>query len=64
MKISKNKFDLLLAKNCITVLEVAEQCGVSRNIFLRINKGLEMLPRTVGKIAKALNCDVTELLED
>ena len=64
MKINKNKFEILLAEKCLTVKELSEQCGVSRNLFLKIKNGVDMQPITVGKIAKFLNCDVAELLED
>ena len=37
---------------------------VSSQTILNINKGKEIMPATVGKIAAALGVDVTEIIED
>ena len=65
MKIDVRKLEILEAKRCIMGKEVSKRADISHATYLRIKRGTDKtLPLTVGKIAKALNCDVTELLED
>lgn len=65
MKIDKIKLDLVLAKNCLSYAQLSEICGVSQITIIRITKGTQIArPATIGKIAKALDCDVKELLKD
>lgn len=54
-----------MANKSISLVELAKNSGVSTSTICRIQRGKgENSPATVGKIAKALNCDVRELLED
>ncbi len=65
MKICKNKIDIAMANCCISISELAEQSKVSRSSIGRfINGKTEPKPVTVGKIAKALNCKVEDIIED
>lgn len=61
MKISNSKFDLLLAKKGITRKSLNNV--VSETTLSKIKKGSSILPKTVGKIARALNVDVEEIIE-
>lgn len=64
MKINKKKLETAMAQNCIGILELANISNISRTVLFRIGKkNSNLRPATVGKIAKALNCDVTELIE-
>lgn len=64
MKVSKQKLETLMAQNCLSVLELANKSQVSKSVLFKIGKiNSNLRPVTVGKIAKALNCDVTELIE-
>ena len=64
VKINKKKLETAMAQNCIGILELADISNVSRTVLFRIGKeNSNLRPVTVGKIAKALNCDVTELIE-
>ena len=64
MKINKKRLETAMAQNCIGILELADISNVSRTVLFRIRKeNSNLRPVTVGKIAKALNCDVTELIE-
>lgn len=64
MKINKNNLDTALAKNCMTLKELSEKSKVATAVLYKIGKDNSNLRTvTVGKIAKALNVDVTELLE-
>lgn len=62
MKIDPKKLDLFLARECKSLSDLRE--GSSPQTLKRIRNGEEVKPRTAGRIAKALNCDVAELLEE
>lgn len=65
MKISKQKLEIAKARNCISTEELSKKSKVSIPVLQRIGKeNNDFRPRTVGKLAKALGVDVTELLED
>lgn len=65
MKINKNKYDLALANSCLSDVELSKKAGVSILTIGRIKKGSSIIrPLTVGKIAKALNVPVVELIDN
>ena len=59
MKIDKAKLDIERARKVLKL----DELGVSKATVKRIRAGEEIKPYTVGKIAKALGCDVTDILE-
>ena len=63
MKLSKHKFEIALARNCMSRKDLAKKIGVS---FNTINSAMTRSSSTTlsGKIAKGLGVDITELLED
>lgn len=63
MKLSREKVDLKRAASCMTVAAMAEAYGVSRVRMNIILNQREVTPVCAGRIAKALGCDVTEILE-
>lgn len=63
MKISKRKFMLIQAKRCMTRKDVVA-AGVAVGTVQNILNEKEVRPVTVGRVAKALGCEVEELLED
>ncbi len=63
MRLIREKVDIAMARKCITVTELAEEYGVSRarmNVILNLQR---ITPLCAGRIAKALECDVTEIIE-
>lgn len=64
MKLSREKLDIQIAKNCWTVSELAKNYGVSAQRIRMILNSKQVAPVTAGKLAKALGYDVTEILED
>lgn len=62
MKIDNRKLDMMLAKRCINMRGL--QTAVSTNTITRIRKGNEILPATLGRIARELNCDPAELIAE
>ena len=64
MVLSKEKIDLARARSCLTDKEIAEKYGatVTATRFLFADK--EVNPRTAGRLARALNVDVTEIIKN
>lgn len=63
MTINRQKVDLALARKNWTVSELAREYGTSRNRLYVILGGGTVLPKTAGKLAKALEVDITEIIE-
>lgn len=64
MKLCREKIDLHRAQQCFTVADLATAYGVSRARMNNILNQREVTPIVAGRMAKALNVDVTEILED
>lgn len=63
--ISKIKLETILAKECMTYSDLSNKSNVSRTTIQKmVNRKIEPRPATVGKIARALNVDVRELIEN
>lgn len=62
MKIDTAKLDLLLARKCKALSDLRD--GSSPQTLKRVRKGEEVQPKTVGRIAKALNCDPADIIMD
>lgn len=64
MIISKIMLETHLAKKCMTYSELSYKSGISRITIQKIVNGrTDARPITIGKIAKALNVNVEELIE-
>ncbi len=61
MKIKLDQLDLLLAKQCKSTTDL--RTGISPQTISRIRKGQEVLPKTVGKVARALGVDPADIIE-
>ena len=63
MKISKQKIFAAQAQFGLTMKQLAELSGISRqNLSTILHRG-SCRPDTAGKIARALGVDVTEIME-
>jgi len=64
MKINVKKLNLYQAEKCLTNKELKEESGVGLLTITMIKNGKRNAnPKTVGKIAKALGINVSDLLE-
>ena len=52
-----------MARACLNPANLAIKAGVPRPTLNNAIVGRSVRPDTIGKIAKALGCDVTEILE-
>ncbi len=64
MRIDRIKLLILIATKDISTLELAKKSGLSRQTISCIKQGKRCREETAKKIAKALDVDVTEILED
>lgn len=64
MKLDKNKLYVAMGNKCITTKELCKCAGIAQISLRRILKN-ETIPRpaTIGKIAKALNVPVEQIIE-
>lgn len=65
MRLNLKKLLLAMANACMTVSELADQSRLSRPALTKFTTGKSNpKPATIGKLAKALNVKVEELIED
>lgn len=64
MKISRDLIDVYRARKQMSVSDLAEAYGVSRARMNVILNQREVSVISAGRLAEALECDVTEILED
>lgn len=64
MRLNKSKLLIALANACMNPYDLCKATGMKYQNYRRVANGNNCKPATVGKIAKALNVDVTEILED
>jgi len=64
MKLDKNKLLIAMAEECLNAYEVSEKAGIKYPTLSKILRGGSCKPATVGKIAKALNVAVVDLLKE
>ena len=63
MRINKSKLLIAMANSCMNPLQLCKTAEVSYQTYQRmLNHSAK--PATIGKIAKALEVDVTELIEE
>ena len=62
MKLNKQKYELARARACKSFKDIVA-AGVPKGTLCRVIGGEDVRPETIGKIAKALNCDVVDILE-
>ena len=63
LKISQNKVQLGMARKAMNPYDLCSKAGISYASYRRIMNEGNCKIATLGKIAAALECDVTEILE-
>lgn len=65
MKIDTHKLSVEMARSCFSSEELAKYAGISRVTLQRLKSGKQVArPRTIGKLAKALEVKVEDLLKE
>lgn len=63
MKLNREKVNIHLARNKMTVSELAKVYGVSRARMNVILNSQIVTPVCAGRVAESLNVDVTEIID-
>lgn len=63
MKLDRKKFAIARARACMGQKDF-EEAGIPKGTLCRAMSGRSLKPETLGKIAKALGVDVTEIIEN
>lgn len=65
MKIDTHKLSIEIARNCFSSEELSKNAGISRVTLQRLKSGKQVArPQTIGKLAKALEVKVEDLLTE
>lgn len=64
MKVNFQKLMIAMANCCINPYELCKSTGIQYQTFRRVSSGYRCKPATVGKIAKALNVPVTDIIDE
>lgn len=62
MHLNKERIKLIMAQKELSVSEVAERCGKTKQRVSCIFNSINVTPKTAGQIARALEVDVTEII--
>lgn len=64
MKLDTNKLQMVMAEKCVEIRELSKKTGVAECTISKIkHKKQNAKPVTIGKLAKGLGVQITELLE-
>ncbi len=63
MKIKAEKINILMAKNIMNPYDLCSKAGFSYQTYRNLLKKSTCKPATVGKIAHALKCDVSDIID-
>lgn len=63
LKVNSKAFNIALANAELEPMSLAKKAGVARNIVYAARKGCYVKPVYLGKISKALNVQVTDIIE-
>lgn len=64
MKAEKKKLTLAMARACMNTRDLAEAAEMPPQTVNGVIRGRSVRPATLGRIAKALGVDPTELIEE
>lgn len=64
MTLSREKIDIILAERKMSVTDLCNTVGVSRNRFYTVMNSKRISPKTAGRFAEILGVAVTEIIED
>lgn len=64
MKADKRKLEIVMAQTCMNPEDVQKKSELPRPTLNNVISGRNVRPGTIGKVAKALGVNVTEILLD
>ena len=63
MRANRNKLELAMAKACMNTADLQKAAEMPRPTVNSVVSGKNSRPGTIGRIAKALGVDVTEIID-
>ena len=63
MKANRKKLKLAMARACMNTEDLVKTSAMPRPTVNNVIMGRDVRPATIGKIARALDVDVTDILE-
>lgn len=63
MKVNRNKLRLAMARACMNTIDLSAKAEMPVQTINGVLRGRSIRPATLGRIAKALGVDVTDILE-
>ena len=63
MTLDREKVNLILAERKMTVTDLCETAGISRNRFYTVMNSKKISPKTAGRFAEILGVPVTEIID-
>lgn len=64
MRADRKKLEIAMANACMNVAELQVKADMPRPTINNVITGRNVRPGTIGRVAKAIGVDVTEILED
>jgi putative transcriptional regulator len=64
MKVNARNLELAMASACMNPYDLCKETNIQYQTYRRLMKGCNPKPATVGRIARALNVNVQEIIED
>lgn len=65
LKLDKKKLDLAMAKKCYNITDLVKKSNVCYSSIVKISNGnMSLTTRTLGKIAKALDVEPKDLIQE
>lgn len=64
MKANKHKLELAMARACMNTTDLQKAAEMPKPTVFNVMMGKNVRPGTIGRIARALGVDVTEIIED
>lgn len=64
MKADRRKVEVVMARKCISLTDLQEATQMPKSTIMKVLKGKNVLPATLGKVAAGLKVDVTDIIEN
>ena len=62
MRVNREKYEIARARACIGFKDIVVS-GIPKGTLCRVIGGEDVRPETIGKLARVLGVDVTEIIE-
>lgn len=64
MKANRKKLELAMARACMSTADLVKTSAMPRPTVNNVITGRDVRPATMGRIARALDVEVTDILDD